>query len=218
MVFAVAALLFQFTPIFQALPAAIPATPAATASAADAREPKYPDTPVNISMNVKLTADLSSAHFEKDSASSTASSSTRSFDPAPITSAENSQSLASIRIPAFEPAKQNPIIRAESTPSRRTWLALAFVEHGAAAFDAYSTRDAISRGATEADPIMRPFVHSPGLYAAIQVGPVLFDFVSRKMQRSQNNYVRHMWWLPQSVSTATSIFSGVHNLNVAGHP
>jgi hypothetical protein len=217
MVLAVAALLFQFASVSHALPAAIPAQPAAAASAAEAREPNTPDTSLDTSMNAKLNPDLSSAHFEKSSASSAEPSSTGSFKPAPLTSAQNSQSLASIRIPAFEPAKQNSIIRAESVPSRRAWLALAFVEHGAAAFDAYSTREAISRGAVEADPIMRPFVHSPGLYAAIQVGPVVLDLVSRRMQRSQNNFIRRMWWLPQSIGTASSIFSGVHNLNVAAH-
>jgi len=40
-------------------------------------------------------------------------------------------------------------------PARREWLALAVAEHGAAAFDAYTTRQAISRGAVEEDPTMR---------------------------------------------------------------
>lgn len=121
MVLAVAALLFQFGPIFQALPAAIPATPAAAAAAADAREPKSPDTTsLNTSMNAKLDPDLSAAHFEKDSASSAASSSAPSFHPAPITSAQNSQSLASIRIPAFEP--RNKIRSFEPSQCRRAAL------------------------------------------------------------------------------------------------
>jgi hypothetical protein len=92
------------------------------------------------------------------------------------------------------------------------------LEHGAAAFDAYSTREAISRGAKEEDPIMRPFAHSPAIYAAIQVGPVLLDVLARHMQRNQYNFVRRTWWLPQSASTGVSIFSGVHNLSVVRHP
>jgi hypothetical protein len=95
---------------------------------------------------------------------------------------------------------------------------LAVAEHGAAAFDAYTTRQAISRGAVEEDPTMRPFAHSPAIYAAIQVGPVLFDLLARHMQRSQYDFERRTWWLPQSVSTGVSIFSGVHNLSVVGHP
>ena len=131
--------------------------------------------------------------------------------------AQNSQSFSTIRIPG-ENEKQHATRAAESVPLRREWLALLVLEHGAAAFDAYSTREAISRGAKEEDPLMRPFAHSPAIYAAIQVGPVLFDVLARHMQRSQYNFVRRTWWLPQSASTGISIFSGVHNLSVVGHP
>src|SRR5271156_2287826 len=131
--------------------------------------------------------------------------------------AQNSQSFSTIRI-SDEHEKRYPTREAESIPSRREWLALMILEHSAAAFDAYSTREAISRGAKEEDPLMRPFAHSPAIYAAIQVGPALLDVLARRMQRSQYNFVRRTWWLPQSVSTGSSIFSGVHNLSVVGHP
>jgi hypothetical protein len=131
--------------------------------------------------------------------------------------AQNSQSFSTIRIPEGN-EKRQATREAESIPSRREWLALMVLEHSAAAFDAYSTRGAISRGAKEEDPMMRPFAHSPAIYAAIQVGPVLFDVLSRRMQRSQYNFVRRTWWVPQSASTGASIFSGVHNLSVVGHP
>jgi hypothetical protein len=131
--------------------------------------------------------------------------------------AQNSQSFSTIRIPE-ENGKRYATREAESVPSRREWLALMILEHGAAAFDAYSTRGAISRGAKEEDPMMRPFAHSPAIYAAIQVGPALLDVLARHMQRSQNNFVRRTWLVPQSVSTGGSIFSGVHNLSVVGHP
>lgn len=131
--------------------------------------------------------------------------------------AQNSQSFSTIRI-SDENEKRYPTREAESIPSRREWLALMILEHSAAAFDAYSTREAISRGAKEEDPLMRPFAHSPAIYAAIQVGPALLDVLARRMQRSQYNFVRRTWWLPQSVSTGGSIFSGVHNLSVVGHP
>jgi hypothetical protein len=131
--------------------------------------------------------------------------------------AQNSQSFSTIRIPE-ENGKRYATREAESVPSRREWLALLILEHGAAAFDAYSTRGAISRGAKEEDPMMRPFAHSPAIYAAIQVGPALLDVLARHMQRSQNNFVRRTWLVPQSVSTGGSIFSGVHNLSVVGHP
>jgi hypothetical protein len=95
---------------------------------------------------------------------------------------------------------------------------LSLAQHSAAAFDAYSTREAVSRGAVEGDPMMRPFANSPAIYAAIQVGPAVLDFVARRMQRSHNNFLRHTWWLPQSASTGLFIFSGVHDLRVANHP
>ncbi len=135
----------------------------------------------------------------------------------PVSIAQNAQSFSTIRIPEAK-EKRYPIREAESAPARREWLALAVAEHGAAAFDAYTTRQAISRGAVEEDPTMRPFAHSPAIYAAIQVGPVLFDLLARHMQRSHYDFERRTWWLPQSASTGVSIFSGVHNLSVAGHP
>jgi len=221
MVLAVAALLFQFSPVSLALPAAIPAHPS-PAAIAEAREPKSPDPSFDTPMNANLTPDLSSVHFAKNSTSSTEPSSAGAnsaggLKPTPIESAQNLQSLSGIRVPEFNPAKENHIIQAER-PSRRSWLALSLVQHGAATFDAYTTRQSIARGNVELDPTLRPFAHSPALYAAIQVGPVILDIVSRKMQRSPNNFVRHMWWLPQSVSTASFIYSGAHNLRVGNTP
>jgi hypothetical protein len=47
------------------------------------------------------------------------------------------------------------------------------------------------------------------------VGPVILDYVARRMQRSENNFFRRTWWAPQSLATAGFIFSGVHNMNVS---
>lgn len=131
--------------------------------------------------------------------------------------AQNSQSFSNIRIQQAN-QKRYTIRSAESVPSRRNWLVLCVLEHSAATFDAYSTRQASSRGAREEDPLMRPFAHSPAIYAALQVGPVLIDVLARHMQRSQYNFERRTWWVPQTVSTAVSIFAGVHNLGLERHP
>lgn len=140
------------------------------------------------------------------------------LQPAALSSQpQNSQSLSTIHISPLEPAKQDRFIPVER-PSRRSWFALSIVQHGAAAFDAYSTRDAISRGAFEADPLMRPFAHSSAMYAANQVGPLLLDLVARRMQRGNNGFLRRIWWLPQSAAAADFIFCGVHNLHVANQP
>lgn len=125
-----------------------------------------------------------------------------------------SDSLSAIRV-ATPGAKALRFIEPESLPSRRKWLALAAAEHAAAAFDAYSTRRAVNLGAVEADPMMRPFAQSPAIYAAIQVAPVALDFAARRMQRSQNGFLRRTWWLPQSAAAGMFLFSGVHNLHVA---
>jgi hypothetical protein len=127
---------------------------------------------------------------------------------------QNSQTFSTVRIPENS-SRQYGVKEAMATPSRHAWLALAFVEHGAAAFDAYSTRQAVGHGAVEDDPIMRPFANSPAIYAATQVGPVIFDLLARHMQRSEYPLMRKLWWMPQSLSAGISIFSGVHNLSVA---
>lgn len=133
-------------------------------------------------------------------------------------SSQNSQSLSTIRVPPVQPGTQSKVIMVENTPSRRKWLALSIAMHSAAAFDAYSTRQAVTSGAHEMDPLMRPFASSPGIYAAIQAGPLVLDYAARRMQRSPNSFLRRTWWLPQSASTGLFLFSGVHNLNLANRP
>jgi hypothetical protein len=88
-------------------------------------------------------------------------------------------------------------------------------EHSAATFDAYSTRLAVSRGANEADPMMQPFAHSPAIYGAIQVGPLVLDYAARRMERSQHGFLRRTWWVPQTAATGLFLFSGAHNMSVA---
>ncbi|MGH9686079.1 MAG: hypothetical protein ACRD5K_03180 [Candidatus Acidiferrales bacterium] len=138
--------------------------------------------------------------------------------PAPAAApAQESQVLETLRLE--QPKIDRSGIRsAEEGPSRRKWIALALAEHSAAAFDSYTTRQAIGRGAVEADPVMRPFAGSPSIYAAIQIAPLALDYAARRMQRSQNAFVRKMWWLPQTGGTAMYVFSGSHNLGVAGRP
>jgi hypothetical protein len=130
----------------------------------------------------------------------------------------NLQASSSIPIPVLEPAKPVRMILEDSVLSRRPWLILSAAQHGAAAFDAYSTRRAMARGAVETDPLMRPFAHSPAIYAAIQVGPVLLDVVARRMQRSRNTLWRRTWWVPQSAGTGLFLFSGIHNLQFLKKP
>jgi hypothetical protein len=126
----------------------------------------------------------------------------------------DTQSFSTVRIPTPS-SKEHSVTEAISMPSRNAWITLSIVQHGAAAFDAYSTRQAVGHGAVEDDPMMRPFAHSPAIYVATQVGPVIFDLLARHMQRSEYPMLRHLWWMPQTMSAGLSIFSGVHNLSVA---
>jgi|SRR6266481_1566569 hypothetical protein len=116
---------------------------------------------------------------------------------------------------SFRPGK--PAFNREDVSERqkKVWYALTFASSGAAAFDAWSTRRAISGGyGTESNPMLAPFSHSGALYAATQVSPLVMDYIGRKMMTSQYPLLRKMWWLPQSAGTGMSLFAGVHNVGV----
>jgi len=100
--------------------------------------------------------------------------------------------------------------------TKRLWYVLTVVHHSAATFDAWSTRRIIESGqGYEMNPLMRPFASSNGLYAAVQVGPGLLDYLGRRMMKSQRPWVRRLWWLPQVAGTTASLWSGAHNLRLA---
>lgn len=104
-------------------------------------------------------------------------------------------------------------------PSRRLWLTLTIAQHGAATFDAWSTRQAISSGrGTEANPFLKPFAGNASLYAAIQISPLVTNYLGSRMMKRQQGWARHAWWLPQALGTAASLASAGHNLRVASVP
>jgi hypothetical protein len=206
MVFAIAALFLQFAPAVHALPDVDlgSTAPVVKSSAAPAAADAFPDQP-------KPSTTASAKSDSTGAASGTLTAVSLE------TSTQNSQALSTIRISEPAPEKPVRVISAENYP-KRDWLLLSIAQHSAAAFDAYSTRQAVATGASEADPFMRPFAHSPGIYAAIQVGPAILDFAARRMQRSPNSFIRRSWWIPQSASTGMYLFSGVHNMSVANRP
>jgi hypothetical protein len=196
MVFAV--LLFQLSPAIKAVPKA------AVAAATSAQPAK--DLPAAPVPNESAAAGSRLAHVDAPVLVAESSES----------AAQNSQALETLHVAQIPPAEPDKIIGVESAPSRKSWILLSIADHGAATFDAYSTRAAISRGAVEANPLARPFAGSDGLYAAIQVVPIALDFVARHMQRSHNGMLRRTWWLPQSASTGLFLFAGAHNMTVSG--
>jgi|ERR1700734_812578 hypothetical protein len=144
---------------------------------------------------------------------------------AEVTAASNAASITPLRAgEPIEPGSAPLSIRpgkpgfdrdGVSERQKKMWFALTIASSGAAGFDAWSTRRAISGGyGTEANPLLAPFAKSKAIYAATQVSPVVLDYVGRKMMTSRYPLLRKMWWLPQSAGTGMSLFAGVHNVGV----
>jgi hypothetical protein len=137
---------------------------------------------------------------------------------AEIVNSANSEAPAESILPGAAPihAGRSTFTLGRETPrQRKLCYGLAFTGHSAAAFDAWSTRRAISGGyGTEANPLLRPFANSGALYAATQVSPLVMDYLGRRMMTSSHTWVRRMWWLPQTAGTGMSLAAGVHNVGL----
>src|SRR5712672_4202258 len=117
---------------------------------------------------------------------------------------------------SMQPVKAAYTRPRETRNQRIAWYTLAVTGHGAAAFDAYSTRRVLSGNyGTEGNPLLRPFAHSNALYAVTQISPAVMDLIGKRMMVSQNRWVRRLWWLPQAAGSGFSIGAGVHNMGVA---
>jgi hypothetical protein len=129
------------------------------------------------------------------------------------TKAESSS--LSVALPAAPAPNISGGFRYETPKRKVAWIGLSVVGHGAAGFDAYSTRQAIQGGfRTESNPLLRPFAHSNALYVATQVSPALMDFIGHKMMTNRRSWVRQIWWVPQTAGASLSIAASVHNLNL----
>jgi len=123
-------------------------------------------------------------------------------EPAPLRSAAQ----------PFMPVRPRTI---ETPRQRKMWYGLMAVSHAGAAFDAWSTRRAISGGyGQEANPFLKPFANSNAIYAATQVSPAVMDYIGKRMMTSQNVAIRKLWWLPQVLGTGMSFAAGAHNVGV----
>ncbi len=218
MVLAIAALVFQLSPVPAITDSVVPSPRAEESSVGSSTAPPV-NCPVSSAPTAVATEPLLASNTDQiasglDGAESHAAVAPAFNSGSFALAVRKSESLSTLRVVSPE-SKAFRFVSPESLPSRRKWLALAIAEHAAATFDAYSTRQAIVRGAVESDPLMRPFAQSPAIYAAIQAAPVVLDFAARRMQRSQSTLLRRTWWVPQSVATGMFVFSGVHNLHVA---
>jgi hypothetical protein len=103
----------------------------------------------------------------------------------------------------------------ETPGERKVWYGLMILGHGAAAFDAWTTRRVIGGGyGVEADALERPFAHSGAIYATTQITPLVMDLVGYRMMRSRHSLIRKAWWVPQMASGAVSLGAGVHNYRI----
>ena len=119
--------------------------------------------------------------------------------------------------PAIQPAS-NPLLKnggdvpLETPRERGIWYGLMAVSHSAAAFDAYSTRRAISGNyGVEGNPMLRPFSHSNAMYVATQVSPAIMDYIGHRMLKSHNTLIHRFWWVPQTAGGSVSLAAGIHN-------
>ena len=159
------------------------------------------------SINMLANADMRATGVLVASATSATSSSAENLavtDPAEI-----------VPVQPDVPLEKSKISKNTGWKSKR-WLSLTLAQHGSAAFDAWSTRQALGSGnGYERDPLLRPFAKSAAIYPALQVLPFGLDYLSSRMVRSQNTIVRRFWWLPQTVSTVGFVWTGARNLHVA---
>lgn len=190
-------------------PVSVPAiaeTSAASANANDSGASRaLPSMP-----KPKVNSDGSNADATDSTADASASASSSSSTPAKISA--NSAIEPAI---VAQPLKVSYTRPRETRSQRVAWYTLTAVSSGAAAFDAYSTRLAVSGNyGTETNPFLRPFAHSNALYAVTQVSPAVLDYIGKRMMTSETRWVRKLWWLPQVAGSGFSVTAGVHNLSV----
>jgi hypothetical protein len=139
-----------------------------------------------------------------------------SGNAAPVSSSSAAVEPAAPVAPAVGAPVKSAIARDyDDSHQKKEWYALMAVSSGAAVFDAWSTRRAISGGyGTEANPLLRPFSHSNAMYAATQVSPLVLDLIGRKMMTSKRSLFRKLWWVPQMAGTDMSVSAGIHNVSI----
>jgi hypothetical protein len=136
---------------------------------------------------------------------------------APIAKSEPAVESSSLAVQPFSSAPLKSAMERPAPTARqqKLWFTFMAVGHSAAAFDAYSTRRAISGNyGTEGNPLFRPFSHSNAIYAATQVSPAVMDYVGRRMLTSSHPTLRRFWWVPQVVGAGFSFSAGMHNYSL----
>lgn len=171
-------------------PSQISSLSATNSDRATATEPAKPDAPT------PKTLTSSNANNENDLESSSAAS------------------LAMLT-PVSSPVKPAIADSYETGTDRKIWYGLMIAGHGAAAFDAWTTRRAITSGyGIEGDPLQKPFANSGAIYATTQVTPLIMDYLGHRFMRSRHEWVRKAWWVPQVAGAGASFGVALHNYRV----
>ncbi len=235
MLLAAAVLFFQF-PVLSASNLSISAKasePAAVSRVADDATP-VPSTEAGASSSAKAAAKFEVAFADANSSSmsfapgrlvaepitplnsAVSADAAANADPSPAPAAAPAAIEPTPLISSYRPVYGPPVIAVSDRWQKREWLALSIAAHGAAGFDAWTTRKVLSSvpNAQESNPLLRPFAGNASMYAAVQVAPTILDYLSRRMMNSRHDVLRNTWWLPQAVSAVVSVASGVHNLGV----
>lgn len=171
------------------------------AVAASAHEPESASETLPSMPEPKETADASDASGPASGSASSNAAAAEPIGPHP----------GPLPLEGVKPAYTRP---RETPAQRKTWYALMAVSHGAAAFDAWSTRRAVSQGFVEANPLLAPYAKSNAIYVATQVSPFVMDLIGKHMMTSQHTWVHRLWWLPQAAGSGFSIGAGVHNVGI----
>ncbi len=106
-----------------------------------------------------------------------------------------------------------PVLEHAKLP-KKMFFSLALLQHGAVAYDSWSTRRLIDAGGRELDPLVKPVASSNALYPVMQTWPLAIDYIAARMARSDRPWMRKMWWLPQTVSAVSSIVIASRNVSL----
>jgi hypothetical protein len=128
----------------------------------------------------------------------------------------NEENITPAGLPFSNPPIKQAVRTMYETPrQRKIWYGLVFASSGAGAFDAWTTRRAVSGGyGIEGNPLMRPFAHSNAIYAATQISPAVMDYLGHRMMTSCHGWMKRFWWAPQAAGTGVSLGAGIHNYHV----
>ncbi len=138
---------------------------------------------------------------------------TRSMDPVFATVPAVVSPALIMPVTPVPPRKKT--LKEEHPTALKAWKGLAIAQSAAAGFDAWTTRRNIDTGRfAETNPWLKPFADNGSLYAVMQVRPALFDYVGRRMLKSDKKWVRNLWWVPQTAQTVTNVWCGAKNMSM----